>query len=158
MATIFDKLLAKLKEEKQFFKKHPFYENYEEEIKFDQDDNLTIRAVNHIRKTKFSWLQKIAPKTELFKVKTMLHFKNNKIYFHLTNFSKTYDYKAVILINKETLELVFEKEILNYDSKILQAVTQIINENVRASIRQQLRDDFHLIVEKYFNPLEQDST
>ena len=52
MATIFDKLLAKLKEEKQFFKKHPFYENYEEEIKFDQDDNLTIRAVNHIKKNK----------------------------------------------------------------------------------------------------------
>lgn len=157
MATIFDKLVKKLKEERQFFKKHPFYENYEEDIKFDEDENMTIRAVNHIKKTKFSWLQKIAPKTELFKVKTMLHFKNDKIYFHITNLSKTYDYKAVILINKETLELLFEKEILNYDSKILQAVTQMINENVRASIRQQLRDDFHLIVEKYFNPLEQGS-
>ena len=53
------------------------------------------------------------------------------------------------------MELIFEKEILNYDSKILQTVTKMINENVRASIRQQLRDDFHLIVEKYFNPLEQ---
>lgn len=155
MATIFDKLVKKLKEERQFFKKHPFYENYEENIKFDEDENMTIQAINHIKKTKFSWLQKIAPKTELFKVKTMLHFKNDKIYFHITNLSKTYDYKAVILINKETLELVFEKEILNYDSKILQAMTQMINENVRASIRQQLRDDFHLIVEKYFNPLEQ---
>jgi hypothetical protein len=148
MATIFDKLVKKLKEERQFFKKHPFYENYEENIKFDEDENMTIQAINHIKKTK----------TELFKVKTMLHFKNDKIYFHITNLSKTYDYKAVILINKETLELVFEKEILNYDSKILQAMTQMINENVRASIRQQLRDDFHLIVEKYFNPLEQDST
>ena len=155
MATIFDKLVGKLKEEKQFFKKHPFYENYEETINFDENDNMTIQAVNHIKKTKFSWLQNIAPKTELFKVKTMLHFKNDKIYFHLANLTKTYDYKAVILINKETLELIFEKEILNYDSKILQTVTKMINENVRASIRQQLRDDFHLIVEKYFNPLEQ---
>ncbi len=149
MVSKVDNLLEKWKKEKKFFKKHPCYDNIEETITFDENGMLTIRAINVIHNPKFDWFKKLTPKVELFKVHTMLHFMNEKIYFHLTNMSRTYDYKAVIFIDKNTLELVFEKEVLDYDSKLLKTISKLINESVRANIRQQLREDFQIIVQSY---------
>ena len=153
METKIDKLLAIIKQEKKFFQYHPTYHNLQETIQFDDQNHLTIQAVNDIKCNKFNWLKKLTPKVNLFRTKTMLHFKANKIYFHIANLEKSYDYKAVILIDKNSLELEFVKEVLDFDSKLVKTIAGLVDDGVRANIRTQFREDFQQILDSFHSKL-----